>query len=52
MSAITLGILALVGMNPVILNLAALLGVGHSNLLSGAAISTRMLSNLRSHEHA
>jgi hypothetical protein len=41
--AITLGILALVGINPVILNLVALLGVGLSNLLSGTAISTRML---------
>jgi hypothetical protein len=46
-TAVTLGILAIVGVSPVILNLVALLGVGLSNLLSGAAISTRMLSSLR-----
>ncbi len=51
-TAITLGILAIVGLSPAILNLVALLGVGLSNLLSGAAISTRMLSSLRMHEHA
>ncbi len=51
-TAITLGILAIVGLAPAILNLVALLGVGLSNLLSGTAISTRMLSGLRMHEHA
>ena len=49
--AVTLGILALVGTSPVILNLVALLGVGLSNLLSGTAVSTRMLSSIRMHEH-
>ena len=51
-TAITLGILAIVGLSPAILNLVALLGVGLSNLLSGSAISTRMLSSLRTHQHA
>ncbi len=51
-TAITLGILAIVGLTPAILNLVALLGVGLSNLLSGSAISTRMLSGFRAHEHA
>ncbi len=51
-AAITLGILAIVGLSPAILNLVALLGVGLSNLLSGSAISTRILSSLRMHEHA
>lgn len=50
--AATLGILALVGISPVILNLVALLGVGLSNLLSGTAISTRILSSMRMHQHA
>ncbi len=51
-SAVTLGILAIVGLTPAILNLVALLGVGLSNPLSGAAISTRMLSSIRTHQHA
>ncbi len=50
-TAVTLGILAIVGLSPAILNLVALLGIGLSNLLSGAAISTRMLSSLRMREH-
>jgi len=50
-AAITLGILSLVGIAPMILNLVALLGIGLSNLLSGATISTGMLSVLRPHEH-
>jgi hypothetical protein len=49
-TAITLGILALVGIGPTVLNLVALLGVGLSNLLSGTAISTRMLTTIRTHE--
>jgi hypothetical protein len=49
--AVTLGILALVGITPVVLNLVALLVVGLSNLLSGTAISTRILSTMRMHEH-
>lgn len=47
LSAITLGILALVGISPVTLNLVALLGVGLSYLLSGSAISTRIVGILR-----
>lgn len=51
-TAVTLGILSLVGMAPVVLNLVALLSVGLSNLLSGTAIGTRMLSSSRTHQHA
>lgn len=46
-AAITLGILALVGINPTALSLVGLLGVGFSNMLSGTAISARMLSFVR-----
>ncbi len=46
--AITLGILALVGMSPVVMNLIALLCIGFSDLLSGTALSARMLSMVRS----
>ncbi len=42
-AAITLGILALVGVNPAVLSLVGLLGVGFSGLLNGTAIRTRML---------
>ncbi len=49
--AITLGILALVGIGPIVLNLVALLCIGLSNLLSGTAISTRILSTMRMHQH-
>ncbi len=51
-TAITLGILAIVGLTPAILNLVALLGIGLSNLLSGSAISARMLGGFRTHERA
>ena len=46
-AAITLGILALVGINPIALSLVGLLGVGFSNMLNGTAISARMLSFVR-----
>ncbi len=46
--AITLGILAVVGMSPVVMNLIALLCIGFSDLLSGTALSARMLSMVRS----
>jgi len=49
-SAVTLGILALVGLSPMYLNLVALLAVGLPNLLSGAAISSRLLNTIRSHQ--
>lgn len=42
--AIALGVLALVGIAPFILNLVAMLAIGASMLLSGAAVSGRMLS--------
>jgi hypothetical protein len=42
--AITLGILALVGFAPLILTLVATLAIGAAVLLSGAAVSSRMLS--------
>ncbi len=51
-TAVTLGILAIVGLSPAILNLVALLGIGLSNLMSGTAISGRVLSSLRPHQHA
>ncbi len=51
-TAVTLGILALVGIAPMVLNLVALLGIGLSNLLSGTDISARMLSSIRTHQHA
>jgi hypothetical protein len=51
-TAVTLGILALVGMAPMVLNLVALLSIGLSNLLSGTDISARMLSSIRTHQHA
>jgi hypothetical protein len=46
-AAITLGILALVGTNPVSLSLVGLLGIGFANMLNGTAISARMLSFIR-----
>jgi len=46
-TAITRVIQTLVRITPRILNLVALPGVGLSDLLSGAAISTRMLGVLR-----
>ncbi|HTG02390.1 MAG TPA: hypothetical protein VK654_17545 [Nitrospirota bacterium] len=49
-TAVTLGILSLVGIAPMLLNLVALLGVGLANLLSGSAISSRMLGILMPHE--
>jgi hypothetical protein len=49
-TAVTLGILALVSMSPTVLVLTVLLGVGLSNLLSGASISSRMFSPLVPHE--
>jgi hypothetical protein len=42
-----LGILALVGINPMVLSLVALLAVGASLVLCGTAISSRTLSLLR-----
>ncbi len=44
LGSLTLGILAVVGMAPMTLGLVAMLGVGFSDLLSGSAISGRMLS--------
>lgn len=44
LSAIVLGILALIGIQPLTLNLVAQLAIGSSILLSGTAITGRMLS--------
>ena len=46
LASAVLGILALLGIAPMILTLAAMLSVGASVLLSGVAISDRMLSIL------
>jgi hypothetical protein len=43
-SAVTLGILSLVGISPMIMNLVAVLCVGFAGLLTGSAISARMWS--------
>ncbi len=44
LGSLTLGILSVIGLAPMILTLVAFLGVGFSNLMSGTAISGRMLS--------
>ena len=44
LGSVVLGILAVIGIVPMILGLVALLGVGFSNMLSGSAVSGRMLS--------
>jgi hypothetical protein len=44
LGTLTLGILAVIGMVPMILSLVAMLAAGFSTLLSGSAISSRMLS--------
>ena len=42
--AATLGILSLVGLSPILLTIIAVLGIGFSDLLSGTAITGRMIS--------
>lgn len=44
LGSLTLGILSVIGMTPMTLSLVAMLGVGFSDLLSGSAVSGRMLS--------
>jgi uncharacterized membrane protein HdeD (DUF308 family) len=46
-AAIVLGIIALVGIDPVVVTLVALLILGASVLFSGTAIGTRMASVMR-----
>ncbi len=46
-ATIVLGILALIGIDPVTLSLVGLLATGASILFSGSAVSSRMLSVLR-----
>jgi hypothetical protein len=46
LAAIVLGIIGLVGLYPLTLSLVAFLCLGASVLLSGAAVSTKMLSAL------
>lgn len=48
LSAITLGVLALVGINPLALSLIAMLTVGSALLLSGSVAGTRVLNMMRS----
>ncbi len=45
--AVVLGILALLGIFPLILNLVAVLAIGGSDLISGGAIGSRMMSMFR-----
>jgi hypothetical protein len=52
LGAITLGILALIGLNPTILTLVAMLSVGFANLLSGTAIMGRVMTTGRRHAAA
>ncbi len=44
LASILLGILALIGLNPGVLSLVALLAIGTAILLSGTAVSGKMLS--------
>ncbi len=46
-AAVVLGIIALVGIDPVLVTLVALLVVGASVLFSGTAVSSRMASVMR-----
>ena len=46
-AAVVLGILALIGVDPLTLSLVGLLAIGASILFSGSAVSSRMLSILR-----
>jgi hypothetical protein len=50
LGAMTLGILAIVGMYPLMLSLIAMIALSSAGLLAGAAISGRMLTLLR-HRH-
>jgi len=43
LSAVTLGIIAVIGTQPLVLSLVALLVIGFGNLLSGKAVNERML---------
>jgi hypothetical protein len=47
LGAVVLGILALVGVSPFVLSLVALLALGAAAIVSGAAVSSRMVSVLR-----
>jgi hypothetical protein len=46
LAAVTLGIIAIIGIQPLILSLVALLIIGFSNLISGKAINGRMFGML------
>jgi len=46
LGSVVLGILALIGMTPLILSMVAILAVGFSSILSGSAVGGRMLSSL------
>ncbi len=49
LGSITLGILGVIGINPLTLCLAALLCVGVSDLISGSALAAKMMSAVHSH---
>ncbi len=46
LGSVTLGILAILGITPMILSMVAMLAVGFSSMLSGSAIGGRVLSSL------
>ncbi len=46
LGSVVLGILAVIGMTPLILSMVAILAVGFSSMLSGSAVGGRMLSSL------
>ncbi len=46
LGSVVLGILAIIGMAPLMLSLVAMLAVGFSSMLSGSAVGGRMLSSL------
>jgi hypothetical protein len=46
LGSVVLGILAIIGMAPVILSMVAMLAIGFSSMLSGSAVGGRMLSSL------
>jgi len=46
LGSVVLGILAIIGMTPMILSMVAMLAVGFSSMLGGSAVGGRMLSSL------
>jgi hypothetical protein len=51
MGAVILGVLAVIGISPMILSLVAMLAVGGSAVLSGGALFGRIWGMNRHHQH-